>query len=98
MHTGLEYIKFIDFQIIRNLNQIEDVKNEKTSFLFSNYYIKWLKKYILPKIFLQRNREYAKCTEQQEYDDNIDCIENYRNFIDHSLLTMLQRNGEWARL
>lgn len=96
MHTGLEYIKFIDFQIIRNLNQIEDVKNEKTSFLFSNYYVKWLGRSIFSLKYFYR--EYAKCTEQQEYDDNIDCIENYRNFIDHSLLTMLQRNGEWARL
>ena len=38
-------------------------------------------------------RGYVKCTEQQEYNDNIDCIENYRNFIDPSLLTFFKKMG-----
>ncbi len=40
MPIGLEYIKSIDFQIIYNLDQIEEVKNETTNILFSSCYIK----------------------------------------------------------
>lgn len=40
MPIGLEYIKSIDFQIIYNLDQIEEAKNETTNILFSSCYIK----------------------------------------------------------